>query len=590
MSAIFKSDVYATVNGKWQVVGQVDSTYLIDPNGNVMRDPSTGKAYIVPVGYNPEDTINRFNNFDGLDVYNELLEYKTGGNYDLQRSFNGHSFGGFVEDYTPIASFDVGLAAAAGSVRLDTVEFGGGLVNEKNVLTTEGKNLLTEIEDIINGTYHKPIKIPNDDGLFWNNKNNPPNIENGFNYYAKDGIYSVLDALLKQFNQDAREVFKQELNDAIKDALNIYPELSDKLLDLESLLLNGKTDLDSILSQFYKIIDNKDIEDIKTKVTHAESVSSPIILDLDGNGIATTSAQGGAYFDHAGDGFAERTGWVGAGDGLLVRDLDDNGLIDTGAELFGSETRLADGSQAANGFEALKALDGNSDGQIDIGDTAFADLKVWIDTNGDGYSQPEELRTLEEMGVTSIATSYANSDLIDANGNAHRQIGTYTRADGGQAAAEDVWFAVDRTYTLATAWADVPSDVAVLPDLPGYGTVRDLHQAMALDTTGNLKTMVEAYVAEPDEGQRHTLFDQIVYAWTDVEAIDPVSRGSYVDARQLAALEKLLGDGFYQPGWGANPGSTAGKEIGAAYANLADSRVAQLDAQTRYADLYARLL
>jgi Ca2+-binding RTX toxin-like protein len=374
------------------------------------------------------------------------------------------------------------------------------------------------------------------------------------------------------------------------NASELDPSQSDALHDLVSRFQDGQCDLDAVISGCRKLLDNQGIEDAKTNLDHAKSTSSPIILDLDGNGVATTAVQAGAYFDHAGDGFAERSGWAGAGDGLLARDLGGNGLIDTGAELFGSETRLPDGTKAANGFEALAALDGNSDGQIDAGDAAFAALKVWIDANGDGYSQPEELLTLTEAGVEAIAAAYLNADIIDANGNAHRQIGAYTRADGSQAAAEDVWFAVDRTYSLATAWADVPAEIAALPDLPGYGMVRDLRQAMALNADGGLKALVVAYMAEPDEGRRHSLLDSIVYAWAGADGIDPASRGSYVDARQLAALEKLLGDGFYQSGWGANPGATAGKQIGAAYANLADSLAAQLDAQTRYADLYAHLL
>lgn len=315
---------------------------------------------------------------------------------------------------------------------------------------------------------------------------------------------------------------------------------------------------------------NNPIADTKKKFDSSTQTSSPIVLDLDGDGVETTAFQDGAYFDHAGDGFAERTGWAGADDGLLVRDLDSNGLIDTGTELFGSETLLADGSKAANGFEALKALDGNDDGQIDAGDAVFTGLRIWIDDNSDGYSQPGELLTLPEAGVASIVIAYANSDLVDAQNNTHRQTGTYTRADGTQAAAADVWFAVDRTYTLATEWTDVPTEIAALPNLSGYGTVRDLHQAMALDTTGNLKALVAIYVDEPDEGQRHSLLNEIVYAWTGGEAgLNPASRGSYVDAQQLAALEKLLGDDFYQSGWGANPGVTAGKQIGAAFTDLA---------------------
>jgi hypothetical protein len=60
------------------------------------------------------------------------------------------------------------------------------------------------------------------------------------------------------------------------------------------------------------------IENVKQQVTSAKSTSSPIILDLNNNGVETTAVKQGAYFDHANDGFAEQTGWVGANDGLLV--------------------------------------------------------------------------------------------------------------------------------------------------------------------------------------------------------------------------------------------------------------------------------
>ncbi|MDP1902717.1 MAG: DUF2974 domain-containing protein, partial [Pseudomonadota bacterium] len=60
------------------------------------------------------------------------------------------------------------------------------------------------------------------------------------------------------------------------------------------------------------------VEATRERISRARGVSSPIILDLDGDGVETTAATAGAYFDHAGDGFAERSGWVGGGDGLLV--------------------------------------------------------------------------------------------------------------------------------------------------------------------------------------------------------------------------------------------------------------------------------
>ena len=87
----------------------------------------------------------------------------------------------------------------------------------------------------------------------------------------------------------------------------------------------------------------------------AETTRSPLILDLDGNGVETVSVNDGVYFDHDGNGFAEKSGWVSENDGILVRDLNNNGQIDGGNELFGDQTLLSDDTKAANGFEALAA-------------------------------------------------------------------------------------------------------------------------------------------------------------------------------------------------------------------------------------------
>lgn len=51
----------------------------------------------------------------------------------------------------------------------------------------------------------------------------------------------------------------------------------------------------------------------------------------------TSWAASGVYFDHANDGYAELTGWVGNDDGLLVLDRDGDGVITFGLDLFGSE-------------------------------------------------------------------------------------------------------------------------------------------------------------------------------------------------------------------------------------------------------------
>ena len=148
---------------------------------------------------------------------------------------------------------------------------------------------------------------------------------------------------------------------------------------------------------------------------------------MDGDGVETVSAANGIYFDHDGNGFAERTGWVGQDDGLLVRDLNNNGQIDNGSELFGNNTVLSNGKKAANGFEALKDLDSNSDGVFNASDAAWNEVKVWKDSNQNGLVDNGELITLEQANIKNINLNYQNSTIVDENDNAHKQTGSFTK-------------------------------------------------------------------------------------------------------------------------------------------------------------------
>ena len=130
--------------------------------------------------------------------------------------------------------------------------------------------------------------------------------------------------------------------------------------------------------------------------TTAHKQASPLALDLDGDGVETTTVESGVYFDHDDNGFAEKSGWVGKDDGLLVRDINNNGLIDDGTELFGNNSVLSSGEKAANGFEALADLDSNSDGVFNSSDTAWNQVKVWKDANQNGEVDSGELLTLEQ--------------------------------------------------------------------------------------------------------------------------------------------------------------------------------------------------
>jgi hypothetical protein len=147
----------------------------------------------------------------------------------------------------------------------------------------------------------------------------------------------------------------------------------------------------------------------------------PLILDLDGDGLEITPLSQGILFDSDGDTIKTGTAWAGADDGFVVLDRNGNGLIDSGTELFGDETILANGQKAPHGFAALSELDtgsvvngitvGASDGEFDAKDAQYADLRIWRDLNQDGISQANELKTLLESGVQSIKLGSADTNI-----------------------------------------------------------------------------------------------------------------------------------------------------------------------------------
>ncbi|MBA4315534.1 MAG: hypothetical protein C0422_09435 [Alcaligenaceae bacterium] len=328
----------------------------------------------------------------------------------------------------------------------------------------------------------------------------------------------------------------------------------------------------------------------------AKNTLSPLILDLDGDGLVeTTSKSDDIYFDHAGDGFAEATGWAGTDDGLLVRDLNGDGAINNGTELFGNNTRLKNGQYAANGFEALKDLDSNKDGKLNSADTAWNTLRVWKDTDADAQTDAGELLSLANAGVREIKLAYTNAGTNpDQHGNEHRQTSTYTTTSGTVRAVHDVWFSTDNWKTIdQRAPIQLSSTVAAMPEVIGSGTLGSLRQAMMRDTSGQLINAVNAYLNYSNLAQRDSLLQDVLYRWAGVQDQDPTLRGPYIeDGRKLAVLEAFFGEryvqeGGAQPGFTINdPGPAAADKLIILFADVATKLAAQLDIHGHDAPFY----
>jgi hypothetical protein len=152
---------------------------------------------------------------------------------------------------------------------------------------------------------------------------------------------------------------------------------------------------------------------------------SPIIVDVSGKGFRLTSAASGVMFDISGTGHPIQIAWTAPGveNAFLALPAAD-GLVHGGKELFGNFTPQP-ASPHPNGFLALADYDkpengGNGDGVIDSQDAAFSRLRLWIDSNHDGVSQPSELHLLSDYAVNAISLSYFESRRTDDNGNLFR--------------------------------------------------------------------------------------------------------------------------------------------------------------------------
>jgi hypothetical protein len=154
--------------------------------------------------------------------------------------------------------------------------------------------------------------------------------------------------------------------------------------------------------------------------------NSPVIVDVDGKGFDLTDPEHGVLFDITGSGRLVRVAWPAPGSthAWLALDRNGNGRIDNATELFGNLTQqpVPPAGTKKNGFLALAVFDtlekgGNGDGVIDLGDAVYLRLRLWQDLNHNGISEPGELKTLSELGISRIDLDYREAHRIGEFGN-----------------------------------------------------------------------------------------------------------------------------------------------------------------------------
>ena len=325
-------------------------------------------------------------------------------------------------------------------------------------------------------------------------------------------------------------------------------------------------------------------EDAEDKVKDGTNNSSPLVLDLDGDGIELVSlADSTVMWDIDGDDFLEHSGWVQSDDGLLALDRNGDGAISDSSELFGSNSR--------DGFSILAALDDNNDGVINRRDSVFGQLRVWRDLDQDGASRKAELFRLKSLGITEIDVLAKTASATNA-GHDVSHVSTFTMTDGSGGvltrAIEDIWFNYDNTNSLYRPDFDIDLSVVLLPDLRGYGNIPHLRLAMmeGHDRSDALRPLVAQLdglsfaqmFRNPDDTA--ALVRDILFTWAGVDQVDPEARGAYIDARMLHFLGAFTDEPFRQRGYSPDPFIFASRDLMEGFDIAYDNAYARLLAQT----------
>jgi len=106
----------------------------------------------------------------------------------------------------------------------------------------------------------------------------------------------------------------------------------------------------------------------------------------------------------------------------------------------------ADGTLAANGFDALAQFDSSGDGAVNALDSNFGQLKLWQDSNSDAVTDSGELLSLAELVITDISDATQTTSIN--NGNAIALQSSYIDAQGQELTVADVWFDVQEQDSI----------------------------------------------------------------------------------------------------------------------------------------------
>ena len=250
---------------------------------------------------------------------------------------------------------------------------------------------------------------------------------------------------------------------------------SDGNLTVHDGLRTGSRGIGSSAPDITVVYEVKDKDgDRDTATVRLDENRSPLVLDLDGDGVELVNVENGVQFDIDNDGDLEQTAWAAADDGLLALDKDGDGVIEDRSELFGDTDGFTDG------FDNLSSYDSNDDGVIDANDDVFDNLVVWQDANQDGVSDASELLTLQQIGIVSINLNATQPEDLYIEGSWISHVSSYTTTDGETHEVVDAWFSYSENPDDAVLSATPEADTFIFEairesaaEIQGFDVIED---------------------------------------------------------------------------------------------------------------------
>ena len=155
--------------------------------------------------------------------------------------------------------------------------------------------------------------------------------------------------------------------------------------------------------------------------TFEQKVCDPLVINFDTD-LADLSDMS-FFFDLDCDGQEEKINRLTAGSGFLALDLNNDGIINDGSELFGP--------QSGNGFADLAKFDEDGNGWIDEADSVFEKLRIWTkDANGNDVLYSLKDKNVGALFLGAADTQFSLNDVMNATKGYVRQTGLFLYESG----------------------------------------------------------------------------------------------------------------------------------------------------------------